>query len=106
MTIYQYIKSESFLWTCGFYDPEGKWKPESDHDSKQSAADRVHYLNGGNARLADDGKKALYRSSIKLLEALEVACSYLDFVDGQSESTQKQIAFWNKLIAEAKGGAA
>jgi hypothetical protein len=35
------------LWTVGFYDPSGRWHPESDHDSEQSAAERVHYLNGG-----------------------------------------------------------
>jgi hypothetical protein len=34
------------LWTVGHYDPNGKWIPESDHDSKEEAAERVHYLNG------------------------------------------------------------
>lgn len=34
------------LWTVGFYTPEGKWEAESDHDTKESAAVRVHYLNG------------------------------------------------------------
>lgn len=36
------------LWTVGYYDPEGDWVPESDHDVKENAAKRVHYLNGGN----------------------------------------------------------
>jgi len=36
------------LWTVGFYKPDGKWMPESDHASKQEAEARVHYLNGGN----------------------------------------------------------
>jgi hypothetical protein len=54
-----YIQSGSFdnfethqreyLYTVGFYDPAGKWHPDSDHNSKESAAARVHYLNGGNA---------------------------------------------------------
>jgi hypothetical protein len=35
------------LFTVGFYKPDGKFEPESDHDSKQKAAARVHYLNGG-----------------------------------------------------------
>lgn len=35
------------LWTVGFYDPSGKWHPESDHSSQESAAERTHYLNGG-----------------------------------------------------------
>lgn len=44
---YVYIRSESQLWTVGFYDPSGKWHPESDHSSPEDAAKRVHYLNGG-----------------------------------------------------------
>lgn len=35
------------LWTVGFYTPDGKWIPESDHNSQEEAAKRVHYLNGG-----------------------------------------------------------
>lgn len=35
------------LWTVGFYDNKGEFQPESDHESKESAAERVHYLNGG-----------------------------------------------------------
>lgn len=35
------------LYTVGFYDPQGKWYPESDHDTADSAAARVRYLNGG-----------------------------------------------------------
>ncbi len=39
--------SNGILYTVGFYSPDGKWNPESDHDSKESAGERVHYLNGG-----------------------------------------------------------
>ena len=42
-----YIKSEPGLWTVGFYAPRGDWHAESDHDSAEAAALRVHYLNGG-----------------------------------------------------------
>jgi hypothetical protein len=45
--MYVYIKSENQLWTVGFYSPDGRWNPESDHESKDKAAERVHYLNGG-----------------------------------------------------------
>ena len=45
---YVYIKSEPGLWTVGFYDPKGNWVPESDWDDKDRAAERVHWLNGGN----------------------------------------------------------
>jgi len=49
MTTWVYIQSERGehpLWTVGFYDPTGRWMPESDWGSREEAADRVHYLNG------------------------------------------------------------
>lgn len=45
--MYVYINSEPGLYTVGFYKPDGKWEPESDHGSKEEAAKRVHWLNGG-----------------------------------------------------------
>lgn len=33
--------------TVGFYDPNGDFQGDSDHTSVESAAERVHYLNGG-----------------------------------------------------------
>jgi len=50
--MYVYIQSESSLWTVGFYDPEGNWHPDSDWDSAEKAAARVHYLNGGRSPIA------------------------------------------------------
>jgi hypothetical protein len=44
-----YKSFEPGLWTVGFYSPDGKFEPESDHRSPAEAAARVHYLNGGNA---------------------------------------------------------
>lgn len=44
--MYVYIKSESQLWTVGFYKPDGTWEAESDHDSPDEAAKRVAWLNG------------------------------------------------------------
>ena len=46
--MYVYIESEPGLWTVGFYDPTGKWNPESDHRSCIEAARRVAWLNGAN----------------------------------------------------------
>lgn len=37
-----------WLYTVGFYKPNGEWEPESDHADREEAAARVHYLNGGN----------------------------------------------------------
>lgn len=47
MTNYVYIKSEPNLFTVGFYKPDGKWYPESDHPKREEAAKRVAWLNGG-----------------------------------------------------------
>ena len=44
--MYVYLESEPGLWTVGFYDPNGNWTPESDHDTRQTAANRVAWLNG------------------------------------------------------------
>lgn len=46
--MYVYIRSEPGLWTVGFYDPEGMWHPDSDYNTPEEAAKRVHFLNGGN----------------------------------------------------------
>jgi hypothetical protein len=46
--MYVYVNSEPGLWTVGFYAPNGKWFPDSDQSSRDEAAQRVHYLNGGN----------------------------------------------------------
>jgi hypothetical protein len=45
---YVYIQSEPNLYTVGFYDPYGNWHPDSDFSSREEAANRVHYLNGGS----------------------------------------------------------
>jgi len=50
MNGYVYIESEPGLWTVGFYNPSGGWEPESDHTSKNDAAERVAWLNGGQHR--------------------------------------------------------
>jgi hypothetical protein len=47
-TMYVYESFQRGLWTVGFYKPNGEFEPESDHDNIESAADRVHYLNGGD----------------------------------------------------------
>lgn len=46
---YVYLKSEHEpgRYIVGFYSPDGEWHGESDQDSVEDAAGRVHYLNGG-----------------------------------------------------------
>ena len=46
--MYVYIQSEENLFTVGHYAPDGHWIPESDWETTEEAAKRVHYLNGGN----------------------------------------------------------
>jgi len=48
MSVWVYVKSEPQLWTVGFYSPDGKWHADSDFNSKEEAAERCHYLNGGS----------------------------------------------------------
>lgn len=50
---YVYRKSEPELWTVGHYDPQGTFRPDTDHSSKEGAARRVHYLNGGGATVEE-----------------------------------------------------
>lgn len=64
--MYVYVESERWrddegfthvLFTCGFYKPDGTWVAESDHDSAEEAAKRVHWLNGGRVTAnASDGQ--------------------------------------------------
>lgn len=49
-TTWVYLQSEPGLWTVGFYRPDGRWEPDTDHGSRDEAAERVHYLNGDDAR--------------------------------------------------------
>lgn len=48
-----YIQSETpseapphGLFTVGHYAPDGTWHSDSDHNTREEAADRVAYLNG------------------------------------------------------------
>lgn len=42
-----YLRSEPNLYTVGFYSPDGGWNTDYDYATKDEAAKRVHYLNGG-----------------------------------------------------------
>ncbi len=48
-----YIKTEAGLWTVGFYDPKGEWHSIKDHAKEEDAAERCHWLNGGEKRFRD-----------------------------------------------------
>lgn len=63
--MYIYIKSEPQLWTVGFYNPEGKFEPESDHSSTDEAAARVSFLNGN---------KKDTKNSLEILDMIIADC--------------------------------
>lgn len=56
--MYVYQKSEPGLWTVGWTDPAGYWHTDSDHDTKEAAAQRVAFLNGDGKRAGDGGGPA------------------------------------------------
>lgn len=62
--MYVYKRSEPQLWTVGFYSPDGKWNPESDHNTTEQAAKRVAYLNGGSQFSDEDIVTLKYMAEI------------------------------------------
>jgi len=64
---YGYKQTEPGLYTVGFYSPGGEWHPDSDHGSKQAAADRVAFLNGGGCSPAASAD--LWKSKYNVSEA-------------------------------------
>jgi hypothetical protein len=62
-----YIQSTfpgEYLWTVGFYDPQGQWQPEGDFDTKEAAANRCHFLNGGSEQGAHESVAEPLRSIV------------------------------------------
>jgi len=49
-----YIKVDNNIFSVGFYDKEGKFKPESYYITSAAAAQRVNYLNGGKYNYKSD----------------------------------------------------
>lgn len=68
--MYVYVRSEANLWTVGFFTPTGEWIAESDWDSRDGAALRVNWLNGGgepsdNTKAIEDDNATLEEFEIK-----------------------------------------
>lgn len=70
-TNWVYIKSESGLWTVGFYAPNGEWHPETDCNSIEYAAQRCNYLNGGKNSVRDQLVKLLKEHLAESKDTLE-----------------------------------
>ena len=57
------------VWEVGFYDTTGDWCPESVHVEPGPAADRVHWLNGGDTVPDADGQLDQADDEITRLQA-------------------------------------
>ncbi len=44
-----HIRTETGIYTVGYYTPQGEWCPESDHNGPERAAERAAWLNGGGS---------------------------------------------------------
>lgn len=88
-----YVYIQSGLWTVGFYDPDGEWQAESDHDTKDEAANRVHYLNGGK-------NKPQYEKCAEILgDMVDVA-----EVTGSAYLYRRDLGPIKEILAQAKAG--
>ncbi|OCZ51374.1 hypothetical protein [Dehalobacter sp. TeCB1] len=96
--MYVYIKSEPNLWTVGFYDPKGKWQPESDHGSPEFASRRVRYLNGGNIDDQQTVESPLHQAIIDEIEYMIEGRIFFDYFD--KEKSEKIEAIFNEHKAE------
>lgn len=47
MWVFQEFDDDCF--TVGYFKPNGEWVACSDHKSPEEAAERIHYLNGGQS---------------------------------------------------------
>jgi hypothetical protein len=52
-------------YAVGFYDPQGRWQPESEHDEREKAARRAAWLNGANSELLRFLNQAVGRADCK-----------------------------------------
>jgi hypothetical protein len=71
-----YQKLVDALSELGFYDPNGKWVPESDYSTTSAAAARVAYLNGGKDAAARAALKHLSETAYK--SPLADICGFID----------------------------
>lgn len=81
--MYGYRKTESNLWTVGHYAPTGGWSPESDHDTREAAVRRVHYLNGGLVR--EEMRSLLEPYMSQLITELSILSNRIRLLEGGSE---------------------
>lgn len=54
MYVYKQTETSPNLFTVGFYTPKGTWEPDSDHEEREQAANRVAYLNGEHESVIEE----------------------------------------------------
>lgn len=69
MAKWLYKQTEPGLFTVGYYAPDDSWNPESDHDSRDGAAARVHYLNGGQT-IKEAAAPEMYKALVDLVSRI------------------------------------
>lgn len=95
MSAWIYWKSEPKLWTVGYYDPQGKKEPESDHHTQEEAAARVHYLNGGPSVAQEPGFTDWLERLQRRVDALQTLVT--GWTDALEEKLDRRL---NQLEAE------
>lgn len=76
--MYVYINSGSGLYTVGFYEHDGKWVAESDHEDKEDAAKRVAWLNGSGGSTQEKKQVQVVKSLKELAQeaiTIQHACN-------------------------------
>ena len=76
--MYVYIESEPKLFTVGFYDPNGNWHSDSDHQDREKAAERVAWLNRGDFDKCYEELQGERKRADRLETAIKYATDYLD----------------------------
>jgi hypothetical protein len=81
--MYVYIQSEPGLYTVGFYRPNGKWEPESDHDSIAKA----EKITEDNEDIYIGAVREYYRNNFKNGVSDE---SFLLWIEGKLSPTNQE----------------
>ena len=93
-----YIKSEPRLWTVGFYRPDGKWEPESDHSTPEEAARQVNFLCGGSLPSLEAQRDALKERVAELEEGL----TYIANTTSKSINPSDRLTAMIEMIGAAR----
>lgn len=63
--MYVFRRTNTRVYTVGFYSPDGEWHASIEYGSIEEAAKCVHYLNGGGSFSFPQGRETLYPHSVK-----------------------------------------